>query len=160
MSHSAHLLIPAPPRSAEEVTREFLQQLVPKDCTVTDDGTYLIVRRGIRGDFPQDISVIISPEEHFQTVCGIPYAEEIFFENVWADDEITNTDILLEITLHYMELHPDALFYDSCSRDRFRDYEDIRAIAAMPFDREWIGSTRSHLRLKPVDRYSNEWIGG
>ena len=50
MSRSAHLLIPAPPRSAEAVTREFLQQLVPKDCTVTEDGTYLIVRRGIRGD--------------------------------------------------------------------------------------------------------------
>ena len=76
----------------------------------------------------------------------------MLFDAVYQDegDEDYNTDLLLMIAAAYWEKHPDALLTGEAGVSWLYDKEDIDAVLAKPFDRNWL-RIKSHI----PPRYDN-----
>ena len=79
---------------------------------------------------------------------------EVFFDAVYHDEGCVNTDLLLEITAAYMQKYPDALLFGECSPYLYYDKEDIDAVTAKPFDKDWFFLTKSHISPLSNDVYA------
>lgn len=85
------------------------------------------------------------------------YYREVFFDAVYHDEDSVNTDLLLEITAAYMQKYPDALLFgEECSPYLYYDKEDIDAVTAKSFDKDWFYLTKSHISPLYDDVYA-QW---
>ena len=85
------------------------------------------------------------------------YYREVFFDAVYHDEDCMNTDLLLEITAAYMQKYPDALLFgEECSPYLYYDKEDIDAVTAKSFDKDWFYLTKSHISPLYDDVYA-QW---
>ena len=78
----------------------------------------------------------------------------MLFDAVYDDenDEDYNSDLLLMIAAAYWEKHPDALLTGEAGVSWLYDKEDIDAVLAKPFDKNWL-RTKSHITLSYSDLF-------
>ena len=79
---------------------------------------------------------------------------DVLFDAVYDDenDEDYNSDLLLMIAAAYWEKHPDALLTGEAGVSWLYDKEDIDAVLAKPFDKNWL-RTKSHITLSYSDLF-------
>lgn len=145
-----------PKRTNEEVVSEFAELVEALGIQVEyeDDTLYLWKRsrsEGIR------VYVQTAEEDEYPEPFGL-YYREIFFDAIYDKDNCVNSDLLLEITVAYMQKYPDTLLLGECSPYFYYDKQDIDAIASKPFRSDWFYMTKSHISPLADDLYA-QWRG-
>ena len=134
-----------PECTLEDTVRKFIEMITPLGiCIIYEDKNELYLWKRSR---PSGIRVYtqMAKSVSFSELLGVHYCD-VFFDAVYYDDEDYNTDLLLMITAAYLEKYPDALLAGEAGVSRFYDKEDIDAVLAKPFDRNWL-LTKSHITL-------------
>lgn len=143
-----------PKRSRGEVVKEFTELVESLGIHVeySNNGEMYLWKHsrpdGIRAyvdtaegcDYPEPIGV---------------YYREVFFDAIY-DDEVCNSDLLLEITIAYMKKYPDTLLFGECSRYLYYDKHDIDIVSKQPFRRDWHYMTESHIAPLEEDIYKHK----
>ena len=142
-----------PERTLAEAVNGFVEMITPLGIHIdyeNEGELYLWKRSRSSG-----IRVYIDAAEpvSFPEPLGI-YYRDVFFDAVYQfeHDEDYNTDILLLIAAAYWEKHPDALLTGEAGVSWLYDKEDIDAVLAKPFDKNWL-RTKSHITLSYSDLF-------
>ena len=162
MGSSMHLnrkYIPKRPR--ETVIRELADMVEPLGIKIIYESAASLylwrqtdiegVHKGIR------VYADTAKENKYPEPFGM-YYREIFFEAVYDDDEVMNSDLLLEMTAAYMKKYPDTLLLGECSPYLYYDKQDIDAVMAQPFRADWYYMTKSHISPLLQDAWAL-WYG-
>lgn len=129
----------------EDAVCKFVEMITPLDIFISYEDENILylwkcsISSGIR------VYINVANPVSFPELPGV-HCCDVFFDAVYYDDEDHNTDLLLMITAAYLEKYPDALLVGEAGVSRFYDKEDIDAVLAKPFDRNWL-RTKSHITL-------------
>ena len=140
-----------PERSLADAVREYVKMITPLGIHIDyeGDGELYLWKRSR----PSGIRVYIKAAEpvSFPEPLGMHYWD-VLFDAIYQDegDEDYNSDLLLMIAAAYWEKHPDALLTGEAGVSWLYDKEDIDAVLAKPFDRNWL-RIKSHI----PPRYDN-----
>lgn len=142
-----------PERTLAEAVNEFVEMITPLGIHIDyeNEGELYLWKRSR----PSGIRVYIDAAEpvSFPEPLGMHY-RDVFFDAVYQfeHDEDYNTDILLLIAAAYWEKHPDAFLTGEAGVSWLYDKEDIDAVFAKPFDKDWL-RTKSHITLSYSDLF-------
>lgn len=146
-----------PKRMNEEVVCEFakLVEALGIQVDYEDETTLYLWKRsrfeGIRA------YVEAAEKDEYPEPFGLHY-REVFFDAIYDYDDCVNSDLLLEITVAYMQKYPDTLLLGECSPYFYYDKQDIDLVASKPFRRDWYYMTKSH--ISPLtDALYAQWRG-
>lgn len=144
-----------PERPRTDVVSEFVEIIKQLSMQIDYENEFTLYlwkhsrSNGIR------VYVDTAEEVDYPEPFGMHY-REVFFDAVYLDEECVNTDLLLEITVAYMQKYPDALLLGECSPYLYYDKEDIDAVVSKPFNKDWVCLTRSHISPLSDDIYA-QW---
>ncbi|MDE5861505.1 MAG: hypothetical protein K2H28_04860 [Ruminococcus sp.] len=133
-----------PKRTNAEVVREFAELVESLGIHIDyENATTLYLWKRNRSEGIR-VYAETAEEDEYPEPFGM-YYREIFFDAVYDDDDIVNSDLLLEITIAYMKKYPDTLLFGECSPYFYYDKQDIDMVASEPFRSDWHYMTKSHI---------------
>lgn len=148
------------------------RKYIPKrtNAEIVSEFAELVEALGIQVDYEDEITLYLwkrsrsegirvyaetAAEDEYPEPFGMYYSE-IFFEAIYDDNDCVNSDLLLEITVAYMQKYPDTLLLGECSPYFYYDKQDIDMVASKPFRSDWHYMTKSHVSSLTDDLYA-QW---
>lgn len=157
MGSSAQLLRKElPQRDDDKCVNDFIEIIRPLGFQFEhEDHTALYIWHEERW---KGVRVYLGQEEYpTYTINGDDYYCIAYFEAIYNDEEVINSDMLLAMVMEYMKKYPDSLFHSEDHKEPFFDKKDIEAVAAQPFQPGWYYLMNTHLQSEALDRFLDKW---